>query len=74
MPYQTLRVRAQNLTVPYLHPCGLPAIQTWRIDPDGFAGKKPADRQRFKCSLAEPLLLTVDGDAELRRKIVEWGH
>jgi hypothetical protein len=36
-----------------------------------FARKKPADRQRFKSSLAKPFLLTIDGNAILRREVVE---
>ena len=44
---------------------GLSAIQTRGVDADFFARKQPADRQRFKRSLREPLLLTVNGDAKL---------
>ncbi|OGP77641.1 MAG: hypothetical protein A2V86_06475 [Deltaproteobacteria bacterium RBG_16_49_23] len=34
-------------------------------------GKKPADRQRFKSSLAEPFLLTLNGNTVLRREVVK---
>ena len=44
---------------------GFTAIETGGIDPDLFARKQPADRQRFESSLREPLLLTVNGDTKL---------
>ncbi len=44
---------------------GEPAVQTWAIDANRFSWKKPADRQRFKASLAEPLLLTVHSNPVL---------
>jgi hypothetical protein len=47
------------------------AIQTGRVYLYCFTRKKPADRQRFEGSLAEPFLLTVDGDAKLGGLIVE---
>jgi len=74
MPYQAFRIRIQDFSVPYLHSCRLPAIQAWGVNSDCFPGKKPADRQRFECSLAKPLLLTVDGDAKLSWKVVKGGH
>ena len=50
---------------------GLAAIETGKLHRHRLAGKKPADRQRFKGSLAEPFLLTFNGDAVLGGKIVE---
>jgi hypothetical protein len=50
---------------------GLAAIETGKIHRHRLAGEKPADRQRFKGSLAEPFLLTFNGDAVLGWKIVE---
>jgi hypothetical protein len=50
---------------------GLAAIQTGEIHRHRLAGEEPADRQRFKGSLAEPFLLTFDRDAVLGGKIVE---
>jgi hypothetical protein len=50
---------------------GLSAIQARGIDANRFAGKKPADRQRFKTSLAEPFLLTIDGNSVLGREIIK---
>ena len=63
-----------NLAVLYFHVDGLAAIEAGRVDIDGFTGEEPADRQRFERSLAEPLLLTFDGDAVLVLKIVKRGH
>lgn len=47
------------------------AIEAGEIDLDCFTGVKPADRQRFKASLAEPFLLPVNRDAVVGRKVVE---
>jgi hypothetical protein len=38
-----------------------------------FPWKKPADRQRFKPSLAEPFLLTLNGNTVLRGEVVKGG-
>lgn len=61
-----------NLAVPYLHADRFPAIKTHRINFNCLAGKKPADRQRFKGSLSEPFLLTIDGYSVIGRQVVEW--
>jgi hypothetical protein len=50
---------------------GLAAIETGKIHRHRLTGEKPADRQRFKGSLAEPFLLAFNGDAVLGGKIVE---
>jgi hypothetical protein len=57
--------RTEHHPVLHFHPNWQAAIQTGRLDPDRFPGKKPADRQRFKPSLGEPFLLAVNGDAVL---------
>jgi hypothetical protein len=68
---QSLRSRAPYLTILHFKQDRRTTIETWCIDPDDFARKKPADRQRFKPSLAEPLLLTIDCDAVLCGKVVK---
>jgi hypothetical protein len=42
-----------------------PAVQTRRVYLDRFTWKEPANCQRLKASLAEPLLLAVDGNTVL---------
>ena len=74
MPDYPFRLGVQDFAIPYLDSDGIPAVEAWGIDLDRFPRKKPADRQRFKRSLAEPLLLTVDRDAELIWKVVEGSH
>ncbi len=44
---------------------GEPTVETRAIDANRLTWKKPADRQRFKTSLAEPLLLTVHSNPVL---------
>jgi len=65
VPNQSLRITAQDLPVPDVHLDRFATIETGRVDPDCPAWEKPADRQRFESSLAEPFLLTVDGDSIL---------
>jgi len=47
------------------------AIETRCVDINCFTREKPADRQRFKSSLAKPFLPAIDGDSELRGLIIE---
>jgi hypothetical protein len=70
-PFGLLRL---NLPVLDLDPYGLATIEALRIDSYCLSGKEPADRQRFKRSLAEPLLLTVDRQAVMCRQIVKVGE
>jgi hypothetical protein len=63
----------QNDSIPDLHVYGLSAIEAGGIDANRFAGKKPADRQRFEPSLAEPFLLTINCNAILGGKVVKRG-
>jgi hypothetical protein len=74
MPYYLFRIHLEDFAILHLYPDGFSAVQAWRIDTNGFFWEKPADRQRFECSLAEPFLLSVDGDAVLIWKVVEGGH
>ena len=71
---QPLRVLGHNRPVLHLYPYWLAAIQAHRIDSHRLTGKEPADRQRFEGSLAEPLLLPVDGQSVMGWQIVEGGE
>ena len=63
--HDTFRFCIQDCAIFHFHSDRRTAIQAGCIDLHGFTRKKPADRQRFESSLAEPLLLAVDGDAVL---------
>ena len=63
----------QHLAVSHFKVKFLTAIQAGKVHPDLFYGEKPADRQRFKTSLAVPSLLTVNGDPVLGGQVVERG-
>jgi len=69
--HYTFRIRILNYAILHLHSDRRTAIQTGSINPDCFSREKPADRQRFESSLAEPLLLAVNCDAVLGGKVVE---
>ncbi len=71
--YDTFRFRTLQDAIFHFHVYRFSAIQTRSINPDNFSWKKPADRQRLETSLSKPLLLTVNGDAVLGRKVVEGG-
>ncbi len=58
-------------TILHFHSHWRTAIQARGINFDCFAWKKPADRQRFKTSLGEPLLFAVYSDAILGGKVVK---
>jgi hypothetical protein len=66
-----LRISLQYDTITDIYANRLPAIQAGCIDLNRFPRKKPADRQRFKRSLAKPFLLTFDSNAKLGGKIVK---
>ena len=66
-------LHSEENAIPYIHPHRQPAIQAGRIDLNGLPGEKPADCQRFKSSLAEPLLPAVDRQTVLGGKIFEGG-
>ena len=73
MANQSFRVLRLNLAVLDLDGNGLFTIKADGIDLYGLSRKQPADRQRFKGSLGEPLLLAVDGQTIISRDIVERG-
>ncbi len=66
-----LRILREDFAVLYPNLYGLAAVQAYRVYLNGFSGKKPADRQRFKCSLAEPFLLAVNGEPVVGGQVVE---
>lgn len=61
----------EDLLVSHLDHERLSAIQAQSIHSNRLVGEQPADRQRFKPSLGEPFLMTLDGDAVLCGQIVE---
>ncbi len=65
------RFRAQDAAVTHFQNNRKSAVKTWTIHPNRLAGEKPADRQRFKASLAEPFLLAVYGYPVLGWQVVE---
>ena len=71
IPDQTLGISLLYDPIADLDPDRLTAIQAWAIDLNRFLREKPADRQRFKRSLAKPFLPAVDSDSELRGEIVK---
>jgi hypothetical protein len=70
---QTFRFGPLEFTILHYHSDRRSTVKTRSIDLDTFAWKKPADRQRLEPSLAEPFLLTFNGDAILGGKVVERG-
>ncbi len=52
----------EDLSVPYFNTDALVTVKTRTIDTNRFARKQPADRQRIRSSLAEPILLAVHRD------------
>ena len=71
--YHPLRLNAEEDAILDVYPDRQPAIQTGCVNPNGLSRKKPADRQRLKGSLSEPLLLAIDRQPIVRGKIVEGG-
>jgi len=68
---QAIRLRVKHYSITNFHFNVESAIQTWAIYTHRFSWKEPADRQRFKSSLAEPFLMAVDGYSVLSRQVVE---
>ncbi len=68
---QRVRLHAQHLLVSHFNNNGFSTVQTRCLDPDGLTWKEPANRQRLKASLGEPLLLAVDRNPVLGRLVVE---
>lgn len=63
--HYTIRLGVNDLSIANFYSDGETAIQTRAINANHFAWKEPADCQRFKPSLTEPLLLTIYGDPVL---------
>ena len=66
-----VRAPGRDFSIPDFHEERLAAIQTGGVYANRFLRKKPADRQRFKPSLPEPILAPVNGEAVLGGEIVE---
>ena len=64
-------VHAKDRPVTNFYANGESTIEAWTIYTDHFPWKEPADRQRLKSSLSEPLLLTVHANPILGGQIVE---
>jgi len=60
--HYTLRFDVEDLPIANFQSHREAAIQTQAINANYFAWEEPADCQRFKPSLSEPLLPTIDGD------------
>jgi hypothetical protein len=73
MANQFFRFFNLNLAVLNLNMNRFTTIETYRINSYRLTRKKPADRQRFKRSLAKPLLFAVNGQAVIGRQIIERG-
>jgi hypothetical protein len=71
IPNHILRLCPQNDSIPDLHLKGLSTIQARRIDLNRLSGKKPANCQRFKCSLPEPFLLSINGNTILGGEVIK---
>jgi hypothetical protein len=71
IPDHILGLGFQNHSIADLYPDGFSTIEARRIDLNRLSRKKPADRQRFKSSLAEPFLLAIDRNAILGGEVVE---
>jgi len=67
----TIRLDAKHGTITNFYADGEPAIETRTIYSDSFTWKEPADCQRLKSSLSEPLLLTIHANTILGGQIVE---
>ncbi len=68
------RFLIQDLSILKLNPEWLAAVQARELYGYFFAWEKPADRQRFEGSLAEPFLLPLNTYAVLGGEIVEGGE
>ena len=71
MPDDGVGLVQNNNPVPDLHTHRFPAVEAGSVDTYCFSGNQPADRQRLKSSLSEPLRPAVNADSELSRLIVE---
>ena len=69
--YQTFRFSTLNHAIFHHDPDGRSAVKAGSVYLDRFSGKEPADRQRLKPSLTEPLLLPINRYTVLGGKVVE---
>ena len=69
LPHGRRRIDLQNIFVFHADPDGFSAIQAPRVDTDLRFRKEPAHGQRFKSSLAVPLLFPGDGHQVVGRDI-----
>ena len=70
-PHNAFRPCAHHLPISNLGHNGLATIEARGIYPDRLPWKEPADRQRLKGSLAEPLLCALNCDPVLRCQIAK---
>ncbi|MDQ1239130.1 MAG: hypothetical protein QG577_1315, partial [Thermodesulfobacteriota bacterium] len=68
---QAFRFDVKKNPIANLHTNRKPTIKTWTIYTDRFPWKEPADRQRLKSSLPEPLLLSIHANPVLGGQVVE---
>jgi len=71
MADQPCRLFGLDRAVLHIDPYRLATVETHRIDSNRLPRKQPADRQRFKRSLAKPLLHPINGQAMMGREVVE---
>jgi hypothetical protein len=69
--HKTFGVGALQLTIFHFNSDRRSTIETRGIDLNDLSRKQPADRQRFKPSLTEPLLLPLNRDAVLGSQVAE---
>ncbi len=69
MPDDRNVIGIQDQPITHFYGNTLIAIKAWVVDSHPLAGEQPADRQRIKASLPEPLLLTLHSDTVLSRDI-----
>ncbi len=70
-PHNAFRLCTHHLPISNLDHNGLATVEARGIHPDRLPWKEPADRQRLKASLAEPLLRALDRDSVLRWQIAK---
>ncbi len=74
MPDGPGRVNFQDLFIAHADDDRVAAIEAGGIDADFLAGEKPAHGQRFKPSLAVPLLDAIDAHPVLGGEVGEGGE
>ena len=74
MADDSFRIRVFDYAVAHFNGDRFAAIEARGVDAHLFSGEKPADRQRFECSLGKPFLIAVNRDSKLGGLIVERGE